>query len=104
MASPQHILVVVRHSKAEQGGASDFERELTDRGRRDAAAAGAWLAAEGVTPDRAVVSAAPRAAQTWQGLASGAGWSVRADLDRGLYTAGPDTALDVLRGLGEDSG
>ena len=104
MPAPQHVLVVVRHSKAEQGGRSDYERELTDRGRRDAAAAGAWLAGEGVAPDRALVSAASRAAQTWNGVASGAGWSVEAELDRGLYTAGPDTALDVLRGLGEDVG
>ena len=99
-----HNLVVIRHAKAEQVAATDYERELTDRGRADAEAAGAWLAKAGVRPDRALVSAAPRAVQTWEALASGAGWSIEADLDRGLYTAGPDTALDLLRTLDEACG
>lgn len=103
MPDQHHVLVVIRHAKAEQTGANDFERELTGRGRADATAAGAWLAGVGVAPDQALVSAAPRAAQTWEALAAGADWSVEADLDRGLYTAGPDTALDVLRALDEDS-
>lgn len=99
MPSPQHVLVIARHAKAEQGAASDYARELTERGRGDAVAAGRWLATQGVTPTHPLVSAAPRAAQTWAGLADGAGWSVEADLDRGLYGAGPDTVLDLLRGL-----
>ena len=41
-----HRLVVVRHAKAEPYGPTDFERELAARGRADAAAAGAWLAAQ----------------------------------------------------------
>ena len=102
MADPHHRLAVIRHAKAEQTAASDFERQLTSRGRSDAVAAGAWLAEAGVVPDKALVSAAPRAAQTWDGLAAGADWTVDADLDRGLYSAGPDTALDVLRSLDED--
>jgi len=101
MAEPQHLLVVVRHAKAEQGRDTDFERELTDDGRADAAAAGRWLADRGVTPDCAVVSAAPRAAQTWSTLAAAAGWSVAASEDRGLYSADPDTVLDVVRALDE---
>lgn len=102
MPTPQRTLVVVRHSKAEQVAASDFDRELADRGRRDAAATGAWLAGIGVVPDRALVSAAPRAVQTWEALAEGAGWSLEPDLDQGLYTAGPDTALDLVRGIDDD--
>ena len=104
MADPHHRLAVIRHAKAEQTAPTDFERELTARGRADAAAAGAWLAGFGVEPDRALVSAAARAAQTWTGLAAGAAWTLEADLDRGLYAAGPDTALDVLRALDEDCG
>lgn len=99
MPAPQRTLVVVRHSKAEQVAANDYERGLADRGRADAAAAGAWLAEIGVVPDCAVVSAAPRAAQTWEALADGAGWSLEPDLDSGLYTAGPETALDLVRGV-----
>jgi phosphohistidine phosphatase len=99
---PSHTLVVIRHAKAVQTAASDHERGLTDQGRADAAAAGAWLASIRVVPSRALVSAASRAVQTWESLASGAGWSLRPDLDGGLYTAGPDTALDMLRALDED--
>ena len=101
MAPRQHTLVVIRHAKAEQVAASDFERELTERGRSDAAAAGKWLAAVGVQPDHALVSAARRAVQTWDAVAGGAGWSLGAELDPGLYSAGPDTALDLVRALDE---
>jgi phosphohistidine phosphatase len=87
----------MRHSKAEQDGATDFERELTPQGRADGAAAGGWLAQEGVAPDCALVSAAIRTQQTWEAVAGGAGWELEATLDRGLYVADPDTALDVLR-------
>jgi len=101
MGSP-HTLVLIRHAKAVQTAASDYERGLTAGGRADAAAAGAWLASVRVVPSRALVSAAPRAVQTWESLAAGAGWSLAPDLDRGLYTAGPDTALDLLRALDEE--
>jgi len=90
-------LVVMRHAKAEQAGPTDFERPLAARGRDDAAAAGAWLSAEGLSPDHALVSAAVRTQQTWEAVAAGAGWSLAPDFDRGLYAAGPETALDLVR-------
>jgi phosphohistidine phosphatase len=90
-------LVVMRHAKAEQAGPTDFERPLAARGHRDAEEAGAWLSAQDVRPSHALVSAALRTQQTWEAVASGAGWSLDADLDRGLYAAGPETALDLVR-------
>ena len=60
-----HRLLLIRHAKTEQG-APDERRQLTDRGRRDAAAVGAWLTANGVVPDHAVLSPATRARQTWE--------------------------------------
>lgn len=92
-------IVVIRHAKAEQAGATDFERELAARGRADAAALGSWLAGQGLLPDHALVSAATRTRQTWTELAAAAGWDVEPELDRGLYSAGPETALDLLRGV-----
>ena len=86
----------MRHAKAEQGGRTDFERVLTDRGHADAAEAGAWLAAQGFAPDHALVSAAARTRETWASLADGAGWSLEADYDRGLYSAEPATAMDLI--------
>ena len=35
----------MRHARAEQTGATDFERRLAERGHADAAEAGRWLAA-----------------------------------------------------------
>ncbi|MCP2340346.1 SixA phosphatase family protein [Actinomadura rupiterrae] len=44
-------LIVLRHAKAEDGfGKADADRELTARGRRDAAAAGDWLRTHGHAP------------------------------------------------------
>jgi phosphohistidine phosphatase len=89
-------LVVMRHAKAEQDGPTDFERVLTDRGRGDAAEAGAWLATQDLAPDHALVSAAARTRETWTSLAEGAGWDLEPDFDRGLYTAEPATAVDLI--------
>ena len=96
-------IVVIRHARAEQAGATDFERRLAPRGRADAAALGSWLAAEGVVADHALVSAAHRTRETWAALAEAAGWEVPADYDQGLYAAGPETALDILRGAPDEA-
>jgi phosphohistidine phosphatase len=90
------LLVVMRHSKAEQDGPTDFERPLAERGRADALEAGRWLAGEGFEPDHALVSAALRTRQTWEALASGGHWDLSPELDRGLYSAEPDTAVDLI--------
>ena len=89
--------MLVRHAKARADGPTDAERELEDRGRADAAAAGRWLVGQQVKPDHALVSAATRTRQTWEAMAAAAGWGLEPELDRGLYSAGADTALDLLR-------
>lgn len=89
----------MRHATAEHGGSTDAERPLTARGRDAAAEAGRWLAGQGFVPDHALVSSALRARETWASVAAGAGWGVEPDVDDGLYAAGPDTALDLLRAV-----
>lgn len=65
-------LVLMRHSKAEQSMVKpDFDRELTDRGRADATAAGEWLVGAGIAPDVVLCSSAQRTRQTWDGVATG---------------------------------
>lgn len=91
----------MRHAKAEPHAGSDRERRLTERGRADAAEAGRWLAAQGFAPDHALVSSAERARETWEALSSAAGWSVRPSLESALYTAAPETVLDMVRQLPE---
>jgi phosphohistidine phosphatase len=95
--SDSKTLIVMRHSKAEQSGPSDFERELSDRGLVDATEAGQWLATRGIEPDLALVSASVRTMQTWESLAEGAGWDLEGTPEQALYEAGPESALDLIR-------
>jgi phosphohistidine phosphatase len=96
-ASAPRRIAVMRHGKADQGGRTDFERELAERGHRDSRDAGAWLAEQGFRPDHALVSAARRAVDTWESVASGGQLDVEPSLSQVLYGAGPETALDLVR-------
>jgi phosphohistidine phosphatase len=100
------ILVLLRHAKAERmDDGADIERPLTERGRRDAGAAGAWLAAQGLRPDLVLCSPAIRTRQTWHGVAmalaeadpAGGGPEVR--YEAALYDAGRTELVDLLRGV-----
>lgn len=98
-------LVVMRHAKAEQVAPSDHERPLAQRGQREAAAVGAWLGEQDFVPDHALVSDALRTRETWEHTRDGAGesWArCEATYDRGLYAAGIDTALDLLRQVDDE--
>jgi phosphohistidine phosphatase len=81
-------LVLVRHAKAEPGGeGADHDRRLTERGLRDAAEAGRWLATVVPRVDEVWCSSAVRAVQTWDAIAS----SIAApapSVERELYLAG----------------
>lgn len=90
-------LIVMRHAKAEQFAASDHARELTARGRVDAADAGAWLAEQALVPDLALVSGAMRTRQTWEAVSAAADWGIEVEYDEALYAAGPESALDIIR-------
>ncbi|HYF73349.1 MAG TPA: histidine phosphatase family protein [Nocardioides sp.] len=102
LPSSARLIALMRHTKAEQHGPTDFDRPLADRGHRDAAAVGAWLAAEGFEPDHAIVSAALRTRETWASVSAAAEWDLDPEVDRGLYAAGPDTALDLVRLVDDD--
>jgi phosphohistidine phosphatase len=84
-------LVVMRHAKAgELPGGPDFERALTARGKRDAAAAGRWLAGRRLAPDAVLCSPARRTRQTWLAAAAELGREVPeapVRLDDVLYPA-----------------
>ncbi len=96
-------LVVMRHAKAETDGPTDAERRLAGRGEAEARAAGVWLAARGLQPESALVSAAVRTRQTWDAVAEGAGWDADlATYDESLYAAGPESALDLVRQVEDD--
>jgi phosphohistidine phosphatase len=91
--------LILRHAKSawDSGAASDFERPLNGRGKRDALRVGRWLADPARCPDRIVASSARRARQTAWRIAEALGVPrTEIDLQRRLYLAGCDTLLDIL--------
>ena len=61
-------LMLLRHAKTESDAPSgrDQDRRLDERGRRDAAEIGSWIAHHPPFPDRVLVSTAVRAKETWE--------------------------------------
>jgi phosphohistidine phosphatase len=93
-------LVLMRHAKSDWStDLPDHERPLNERGRRDAPAAGAWLAEHAGEPELVLCSTATRTRQTWA-LASaelGANPAVRFE-DR-LYDATTGDLLTLVQEL-----
>jgi phosphohistidine phosphatase len=96
LVTEQRRLILMRHAKAEPFGSTDQARELTDRGRADAYAAGTHLAETRTLPDYVVVSPAARAAATWDAVAEASGVDAQINTVAGVYTGGPDVVLDEL--------
>jgi phosphohistidine phosphatase len=98
-----HTLVVIRHAKSDwEVAASDRDRPLATRGRRQAPVTGAWLAAEGVRPDLAIVSPAERARATWALVAAELEGAVPTRIEEAAYTFDGDDLLDLVRATPED--
>lgn len=102
-------LVLLRHAKAETpGDKPDYARELTDRGLRDAGAAGGWLADENLYPELVICSAATRARQTWHGVALALSQAVpghaapEVRYEQALYDGGRTEVIDLLRTVSDD--
>lgn len=91
-------LVVMRHATARAHAETDHARELTGRGTAEAAEVGRMLARAGVHPDRAVVSDAVRARQTWAEVERECG-SCPVTEEPALYSASAETVLEVVRML-----
>ena len=86
-ADDTRLVVLVRHAKAESGEeGADHDRRLTDRGERNAAEAGRWLA--GVVPRISEVwcSSATRAVQTWTAMSRSLA-APEPSVERSLYLA-----------------
>jgi phosphohistidine phosphatase len=103
-ASEDHLLILLRHAKTEQvPGKPDHERELTKRGRRDAQAAGVWLAGHGIGFDLVLVSSSARTMQTADEVASSCA-EAEVWTDRRLYAAPPDRLLEVIHEADPEAG
>jgi phosphohistidine phosphatase len=98
-------LILLRHGKAEADAPSgrDFDRGLTDRGRRDAALIARVLDEAGLAPDLVLVSPAARATQTWAAAAASFP-EARAVEAPELYDISPGDILALARREGADAG
>lgn len=94
-------LVVIRHAKAGEAP-RDIERPLAERGRRDAAAIGDWLRTQGIAPDRAVVSPALRAMQTWSAAAAQLEQPPESLIDERIYENSMDLLFDIVAETPDD--
>ena len=90
-------LVLIRHAQAADAPV-DAQRPLTDRGARQGAAIGAWLAGAGLVPDRVVVSPARRTRQTWDRAATALPRAPRPVLDERIHG---NTLEGLLAAVGE---
>lgn len=91
-------LILFRHGKAENRASSgeDFDRALVHRGREEARATAEALAAAGLSPDLAIVSAAARTVATFEAVRPV--WpECREDIRASLYNADARTLLDAAR-------
>ena len=91
-------LIVMRHAKSawDTDAATDHERPLSERGRRDAPRIGERLGELGWIPDLALVSDALRATETWNRAARTLGMLVPVRYLRALYGAGLGAVQQVL--------
>lgn len=103
MRAAMRTLILLRHAKAERDAASgrDFDRALTERGWADARLIGRVLADAGFVPDRVRVSAAKRAAQTWEAVATAFPPAEAAVLPE-LFHAGPERLIAEIEGAAQD--
>jgi len=94
-------LLLLRHAKAERAepGEPDIERALAERGRKDAARIGAYMAGHSLTPDRVAISPATRTQETWKCTATAFRPAPAATTAERLYDATPHTILAVIKGM-----
>jgi phosphohistidine phosphatase len=92
-------LLLLRHAKAERSepGTKDFARVLIDRGRKDAAKIGAYMAAHALIPDRVVLSPAARTQETWKYAANAFHPAPAAMSAERVYDATLHTILGVIK-------
>ena len=91
-------LLILRHAKTEPGepGQDDRSRALVERGRRDAAQIGAYMASHALVPDRVVLSPARRVQETWKHLAGALRPAPGATTAERIYEATPHDILAIL--------
>ena len=90
-------LMLLRHAKSSWDyPVADHDRPLSDRGRRDARAAGRLLAQRGWVPDLVLCSTAVRARQTWERALGGGAVARSLEHTRRVYAASAEQLLSLV--------
>lgn len=99
-------ILLLRHGKSDWSvDADDFNRPLTDRGKRSAQRIGAWLQSNDLVPDHIWASPATRAKETAEKAIKVMGLPVRTiKLFPELYEARSITVLDVIAKARQNTG
>lgn len=96
--SDDRTLVLLRHAKTEQvPGKPDHDRELTERGERDARAAGKWLRDNGIVAELVICSTSTRTRQTWDQAAKGGAHTEFVEYRSAVYRGGSAGVLEAVR-------
>ena len=92
-------LTLLRHAKSSwnDAAAGDFDRPLSQRGRKAARTIGRELKAQGMTFDAVIASPAVRVVETVGELAEGYGSPIRPSFDERLYLGSVATLLAAVR-------
>ena len=92
-----HILIIMRHAKAEPfGDKGDSERELTDKGLKQAKAVGKGIESLGLVPDQISCSSVTRTRQTLDRMLKTFGDKPIVDYRISLYDGGVQAVFDEL--------
>ena len=97
-------LILMRHAKSDwhSGAASDHERPLNDRGRRDAPRMAQELVELGWTPERVLSSDSTRTCETWELMRPVLGRAIPVDFTASLYHAGIAALRQAIGDLTRD--
>lgn len=93
-------ILIMRHAKSswEDSSLRDFDRQLNERGNRDAPRMGKYLSAMGVVPDQIVSSPAKRAMSTIKLAAVEMGFDTDSIMwDEDLYFRGGGAYISAIR-------
>jgi phosphohistidine phosphatase len=101
MAGIRRNLLLLRHAKSDWDDPSlaDHDRPLAPRGAKAVGRLREYLAGSGYRPDVVLCSSSRRTVDTLDGIRAALPKRARIDVVDELYLAGPDTLLQLLRGL-----
>lgn len=99
-------LMLLRHGKSDWAkGLPDFDRPLSDRGKRDAQRVGNYLRVHSLLPDRVISSPACRARETAEKCVKAAGMTAAIiEYDDRIYEASAETLSSVTEELRDTAG